>query len=95
MAARRRGEQQTAAALGFRAVLDVCGGSAKAHDQDVAAVVRLAGALGVVVDAMILGLLHEKDVDSFSRRDLVLTMDRGLARGRREARQRRLDDGQA
>jgi len=72
------------------AVRKLSGKTAKQYDADLRRAVELAGALGVVVDAMILGLLNERGSHSFTRRDFVLTMDRGLTRGRRDAIARRL-----
>jgi hypothetical protein len=52
-------------------------------------VVTLAGALGFAVDTIVLSVLRARGVEHYKRRDLVITLDRGLARGARDARERK------
>jgi len=72
-----------------RGLLNAAGGQRADYEEAVRDTVLLAGALGKIVDALLLGLLNEAATE-FIRRDLVLTLERALARGQREAIRRRL-----
>jgi hypothetical protein len=73
----------------LRGMLDASGGSRETYEASVRMSVELAGALGRAVDALLLELLHVPGVQ-YSRREFVLTLERALARGQREAVQRGL-----
>jgi hypothetical protein len=67
-----------------RGLRDAAGGDRPSYERAVKEAVELAGALGKVVDALLLGLLESPGVD-FIRRDFTTTLERALERGQREA----------
>jgi hypothetical protein len=72
-----------------RGLLNAAGGQRIDYEAAVRDTVLLAGALGKIVDALLLGLLGVPGVQD-RRRDLTLTLERALAQGQREALQRGL-----
>jgi len=71
-----------------QAVLDASGGTRPAYEKAVSEAVAVGGALGSMVDRVLLGLLNRPKAQ-YSRRDTRLMLERALARGQREAEARR------
>ena len=70
------------------AMRKAAGGTPEAYDTAIRTVIRLAHAIGQVVDGLLMGLLRSRNVN-VAGRNYVVVLERGLARGQREAAARR------
>jgi hypothetical protein len=71
-------------------VTAAAGKTPKAYDDAMKTAIRLADAIGRVVDGLLVGLVRERD-HQISRRNYTVTLERAIARGRREAAARPTD----
>lgn len=71
--------------------IEAAGKTAEDYNTAMRKTVVLAGALGTVVDSLVLGLLGRPGFEILRQHDYVVTLEAGLARGQREAVARRED----
>jgi hypothetical protein len=74
------------AAAGMR---QAAGGTNENYDRDIKLAIRLAGAIGKVVDGLLLGLLNRPGL-KISHRVYAVVLESALVKGQREAVARRI-----